>query len=183
MFTGIIEEQGKIMKIVRGRTSKLTVQSALVFKTGDSVGINGICLTVTGIMKTGFMVDAMIQTKGATTLERWQAGDRVNLERALKLGDRLGGHIVLGHVDETAKLIRVAGNEYYFQAGAKSQRYLIPKGSVCMDGISLTIGKVSRNVFSVFLVPYTLQNTTFPSLKPGSFVNLEYDYLVKINKK
>jgi riboflavin synthase len=183
MFTGIIEEQGKILKIVRGRTNQMTVQSALEFKPGDSVAINGICLTVTGVIKAGFTVDAMVQTKESTTLERWQAGDRVNLERALKLSDRLGGHIVLGHVDETAKLIRVAGNEYYFQAGAKNQKYLIPKGSVCVDGISLTIGKVSRNVFSVFLISHTLQSTTFPSLKPGSFVNVEYDYLAKINKK
>lgn len=171
------------MEIVRGRTSKLTVQSALEFKTGDSVAINGICLTVTGIMKSGFTVDATTQTKGATTLERWQAGDRVNLERALKLGDRLGGHFVLGHVDETAKLIRIAGNEYHFQIGAKNQRYLIPKGSVCIDGVSLTIGQVSRNVFSVSLIPHTIENTTFPNLRPGAFANVEYDYLLKANIK
>jgi riboflavin synthase len=183
MFTGIIEERGNILRIARGRTKQLTVQSALEYKPGDSVAVNGICLTVTGVIKAGFTVEAMVQTKASTTLERWQVGDRVNLERALKLGDRLGGHIVLGHVDETAKLVRVAGNEYYFQAGVKHQKYIILKGSVSVDGISLTIGKVSRNIFSVSLIPHTLENTTFPSLKPGVFVNVEYDYLVKINKK
>jgi riboflavin synthase len=183
MFTGIIEERGKILKIVRGRTRRITIQSALENKTGDSVAINGICLTVTGIIKGGFTVEAMVQTKVSTTLERWQTGDRVNLERALRLGDRLGGHMVLGHVDETAKLVRIAGNEYYFQAGAKYQKYLITRGSICVDGISLTIGKLSRNVFSVSLIPHTLENTTLPYLRTGAFVNVEYDYLAKINKQ
>ena len=181
MFTGIIEEQGKILKLVRGRISKLTIQSALEHKPGDSVAVNGICLTAAGVVKSGFTAEAMVQTRGSTTLDRWRTGDRVNLERALKIGDRLGGHFVLGHVDETAKLVRIAANEYFFQSGSKYQKYLIPKGSVCVDGISLTIVRVSRNIFSVSLIPHTLKNTTFPSLKPGIFVNIEYDYLLKAN--
>jgi riboflavin synthase len=183
MFTGIIEDKGKILSITRGRARKISIQSVLENRTGDSIAVSGVCLTVTGLIKGGFTIEAVAQTRGSTTLDRWKIGDGVNLERALKLGDRLGGHMVLGHVDETAKLVRVAGNEYYFQSGLKHQKYLIPKGSVCVDGISLTIGKVSQNIFSVSLIPHTLENTTFPRLKPGAFVNVEYDYLVKINIK
>lgn len=179
MFTGIVEEPGKILKLIRGRISRLTIQSAFECKPGDSIAVNGICLTAAAVIKTGFTVEAMVQTRGSTTLDRWRTGDRVNLERALKVGDRLGGHFVLGHVDETAKLVRIAANEYYFQSGLKYQKYLIRKGSVCVDGISLTIAHLSRNIFSVSLIPHTLKNTTFSALRPGAFVNVEYDYLLK----
>lgn len=180
MFTGIIEEKGKILKIVKGRVKRIDIQSSLENKIGDSIAIQGICLTVTGVFKNGFIVEAMEQTKAITTLNKWKPGDYVNLERALKLTDRVGGHIVLGHIDEVGRLIRITANEYYFQITDINKKYLIPRGSIAIDGVSLTIGYISRNIFSVYLIPHTLQNTTLGGLKSGSFVNIEYDYLVKI---
>jgi riboflavin synthase len=130
-------------------------------------------------MKNGFAVEAMAQTRGATTLERWKTGDPVNLERALKFGDRVGGHFILGHVDEVAKLIGIRGNNYKFQVSQQNAKYMVPKGSIAVDGVSLTITDITRNFVSVALIPYTLKNTTLERLKKGSFVNIEYDYLVK----
>jgi len=182
MFTGIIEEKGKIRKIVRGALQKIEVQSSLEVKMGDSVAIQGVCLTVTGLAKKGFTVEAMAQTKGSTTLSQWKSDDHINLERALGLGDRVGGHILLGHVDEVGKLIRIGGNNYFFQISTINARYLVNKGSIAIDGVSLTIGSISENIFTVSLTPYTLKNTTLGNLKPRSFVNIEYDYLVKILK-
>ncbi|MGQ9535285.1 MAG: riboflavin synthase [bacterium] len=180
MFTGIIEEKGKITKIVKGSGQKIYIQSSLENKIGDSIAVQGICLTVTSIFKGGFTVEAMEQTRGRTTLNKWKAGDYVNLERALKLTDRIGGHIVLGHIDEVGKLIRINNNEYYFQISSFHAKYLIPRGSIAIDGVSLTLGDISRDIFTVYLIPHTLQSTTLGNLKNGSFVNVEYDYLVKI---
>jgi riboflavin synthase len=182
MFTGIIEEKGRINKIIKGKVYKIHIESGLKNKPGDSIAIQGTCLTVTDVDKKGFTVEAMRQTKMITTLSEWQMGSYVNLEQALKLGDRLGGHILLGHVDEVGKLIRIKGNEYYFQVGTQNVKYLIPKGSIGIDGVSLTISSVSKNVFSVNLIPFTLKNTTLGALKPGSFANLEFDYLAKLFK-
>lgn len=180
MFTGIIEEKGKILKIVRGRVQKIDIQSSLENKIGDSIAIQGICLTVTGVFKNGFTVETTEQTKARTTLNEWKPGNYINLERALSLTDRIGGHIVLGHIDEVGKLIRISDNEYYFQITDINKKYLIHRGSIAIDGVSLTIGYISRNIFSVYLIPHTLQNTTLGNLKSGSLVNIEYDYLVKI---
>ncbi len=180
MFTGIIEEKGKISKIVKSKIQKINIQSSLKNKKGDSVAVQGICLTVTEIDKKGFSIEVMQQTKGITTLFDWQIGDYVNLERALRIGDRIGGHILLGHVDELAKFIRKKTNEYFFQISPKNAKYLIPKGSIGINGVSLTISSISKNIFSVSLIPYTLNNTTLGRLKIGSFVNIEYDYLTKI---
>jgi len=180
MFTGIIEEKGKILKITKGRVQKIDIQATLENKIGDSISIQGICMTVTDIFKTGFSVEAMEQTKGKTTLHSWKAGDYVNLERALRLNDRIGGHIILGHIDEVGHLVRIRANEYYLQISDINKKYLICRGSIAIDGVSLTVGYISQNIFSVFLIPHTLQNTTLGNLKNSSFVNIEYDYLVKI---
>lgn len=180
MFTGIIEDMGKISRISKGTVQRIHIESDLKIKKGNSIAIQGTCLTVTDIDKKGFFVEAMRQTKGITTLSGWRVGYCVNLERALKIDERLGGHILLGHVDERGKLIRIRGNDYYFQVSHHGARYLIPKGSIGIDGISLTIGTISKNIFSVSIIPYTLKNTTLGVLKIGSFVNIEYDYLVKI---
>ncbi len=180
MFTGIIEEKGRISKILKGKVQKIHIQSELENKKGDSIAIQGTCLTVTETDKKGFFVEAMVQTKGITTLSDWRVGDYVNLERALKIGGRIGGHILLGHVDEIGKLIRIKGNEYFFRGNTKGSKYLIPKGSIGINGVSLTISTISKNIFSVCLIPFTLNNTTLGNLKIGSFVNIEYDYLVKI---
>lgn len=180
MFTGIIEDQGIIRRIVPGQTRTLVIHSALDCQVGDSIAVNGICLTVTQAGKKEFSVEAMIQTRDMTTLPLWQAGDRVNLERALAVGDRIAGHFVLGHVDEQGTLVRIAGNEYVFRISACNQRYLVPRGSIAVDGISLTLGKVSGRLFSCFIIPHTLRHTTLSGRRPGSPVNIEYDYLVKI---
>ncbi len=183
MFTGIIEEQGIIRRIVPGRTRTVTIRSGLSCRDGDSISVNGVCLTVTAAGKKEFSVEAVIQTRDVTTLPSWKAGDKVNLERALAVGDRLGGHFVLGHVDEKGMLVRIAGNEYIFRIPARHRKYLVPKGSIAIDGISLTIGKASGGMFSVYVIPHTLKNTTLRTIHPGSFVNVEYDYLAKIRAR
>jgi len=180
MFTGIIEEKAKISKISTARLQKISIQSGFEVKKGDSIAIQGICFTVTEILKNGFSVEAMKQTKDITTLSGWHAGSYVNLERSLEFGDRLGGHLLLGHIDELGKLIRVKGNEHFFQIRSENTKHLIPKGSIGIDGVSLTIHSISKNIFSVSLIPYTLKNTTLGNLRLGSFVNIEYDYIAKI---
>jgi riboflavin synthase len=182
MFTGIIEEKGTILSIRRSKVQKIAVESGLEVKDGDSVALQGICLTITGIHKSGFYVDVMQQTRGVTTLSEWRAGQNVNLERALRMGDRLGGHIMLGHVDEVSKLVRIKANEYFFQVSPENTPYLVPKGSIGIDGASLTIASIAGNVFSVSLIPYTLNYTTLGSLRTGERVNVEYDYLAKLLK-
>ena len=180
MFTGIIEEKGRISRIVSGKAHTIHIQSKLRPRQGDSIAIQGICLTVTDVGTKEFVVEAMRQTEKITTLPEWRVGDYVNLERALKIGDRIGGHIILGHVDERATCIRIKTNEYFFRIVSRSRKYLIPKGSIAIDGVSLTIRNISKNMFSVSLIPYTLNTTTLGGLKTGSFVNIEYDYLTKI---
>ncbi len=182
MFTGIIEEKGRILSIKKGKICRIDIHSSLKNKIGDSIAVQGICLTINEILDNGFSVEAMEQTKGITTLSEWKPGDFVNLERALEIGGRIGGHIVLGHIDEVGKLIRIKGNEYYFQVSMANKKYLIPKGSIAIDGVSLTIGNISQNIFSVFLIPYTISNTTLAMLKIGDKANIEYDYLIKILK-
>lgn len=180
MFTGIIEDKGRISKIVPGKVHTIHIQSNLENKQGDSIAIQGICLTVTAVDTEGFAVEAMRQTEKITTLPNWRAGDYVNIERALNMGDRIGGHIILGHVDEIATCIRIKANEYFFKIAPQSTKYLIPKGSIAINGVSLTVRSITKNMFSVSLIPYTLKTTTLGSLKTRSSVNIEYDYLVKI---
>jgi riboflavin synthase alpha subunit len=159
---------------------KIKIEAGLEVNPGDSIAVQGICLTVTGVAKGNFVVDAMKQTLGATTLRYWRAGDRVNLERALRLGDRLGGHIMLGHVDDVGRVVRVKANEYQVEIGREHVPCVLEKGSVGIDGASLTVSSVAGNILSVSLVPHTLRTTTLGSLHAGSRVNIEYDYLAKI---
>ena len=183
MFTGIIEDKGKIVSISRTRVQKITIKSDLEVKRGDSVAIEGICLTVTETIKNGFAVGVMRQTRGATTLTQWRVGDEVNLERALRIDGRLGGHIMLGHVDEAGKLIRIRSNEYYFKMNPTNKCYVVPKGSIGINGVSLTIASIAGEVFSVSLIPFTLDSTTLGRLRVGALVNIEYDYLAKLLRK
>lgn len=183
MFTGIIEEKGKIVSISKSKVQKIVVRSGLEVQEGDSIAIQGICLTVAGLEKNGFAVEVMRQTRGVTTLNEWCAGDHVNLERALRMGDRLGGHIMLGHVDEVGKVVRMKSNEYYFKINRKNSPYLVPKGSIGIDGASLTIASIAKDIFSVSLIPYTVENTTLKTLRTGTLVNIEYDYLVKLLRR
>jgi riboflavin synthase len=183
MFTGIIEDKGKIVSISRTKLQKITIKSDLEVEKKDSVAIEGICLTVTDTSKNGFAVDVMRQTRGVTTLTHWRVGDEVNLERALRMDGRLGGHIMLGHVDEAGKLIRIRSNEYYFKINPTNQCYVVPKGSIGINGVSLTIASIVGAVFSVSLIPFTLDNTTLGQLRTGALVNIEYDYLAKLFRK
>ena len=180
MFTGIVEATGRIMSIAGSGTRKIKIESALPVDPGDSIAVQGICLTATGTAGRGFVVDATKQTTGATTLQFWRAGDTVNLERALRLGDRLGGHIMLGHVDDMGTLIRVKANEYFFEIGPAFAPLVLGKGSIGIDGASLTVASIAGNVLTVALVPYTLRATSLGRLRVGHRVNIEYDYLAKI---
>jgi riboflavin synthase len=183
MFTGIIEEKGKIVSISKSRVQKIVIASGLEVKKGDSIAIQGICLTITGLAKKGFAVDVMRQTRGVTTMTEWRAGAHVNLERSLRIGDRLGGHIMLGHIDEVGKVVRVKSNEYFFKINPRNALYLVPKGSIGINGASLTIASIVNDVFSVSLIPYTQKNTTLEELRTGTSVNIEYDYLAKLLQK
>jgi riboflavin synthase len=180
MFTGIIEEKGRIQSISRSRIQRISVKSELELTAGDSIAVQGICLTVIQITKSGFIVEAMRQTLGRTTLNDWRVGDYLNLERALRVDSRLGGHILLGHVDDAGKLVRIKSNEYFFEIDRSFSRYIVPRGSIGIDGASLTVSSIAGNVISVSLIPYTLKNTTLGTLRPGARVNVEYDYLAKV---
>lgn len=184
MFTGIIEDKGIIRALssTGGNTTNIDIQSSLKVNPGDSIAVQGVCLTIASVRKKGFIVQAMVQTRDITTLSCWKTSDTVNLERALAMEGRIGGHIMLGHIDETGRLVRISGNVYYFQVDPKNTGYLISKGSIGIDGVSLTISSKSQNIFAVSLIPYTLKVTTLGKLRLRSPVNIEYDYLVKILK-
>lgn len=180
MFTGIIEERGKIRRITRARTNRIEIASTLAVKAGDSVAVQGACLTIVAAGRGGFSVEAMTRTRDRTTIAALKNGDAVNLERALSFNGRLGGHIMLGHVDEVGRVKRIVANDYYLECSAPNARYLIARGSIGVDGASLTISAIAGRIFTVSLVPYTQQNTTLGRLRVNSCVNIEFDYLVKI---
>ncbi|MBO8170632.1 MAG: riboflavin synthase [Bacillaceae bacterium] len=187
MFTGIIEEIGHISSVRRGSEwIQLYIEGKKVLegvRTGDSIAVNGICLTVTSFTEKGFSVDVMPETLKKTSLSRIQPGSPVNLERALAAGDRFGGHFVTGHVDGTGRVKRRAplGNAIVFEIEADETltRQMIPGGSVAVDGISLTIVSVDREGFSVSIIPHTLSETVLQYRQPGDIVNLETDVIGK----
>ncbi len=187
MFTGIIEEMG----IVAGLTDKKNLSVIKVkaknvlkgIKKGDSVAVNGVCLTVTAVQKGILYFDVMKESLRCTTLGGLKVKDKVNLERALKANGRMDGHFVTGHVDDVVVLKKIIEGENYteFRMGLKKglAQYLVPKGSVCLDGISLTVGEIKKSYFSIYLIPFTKQVTTFGSKKVGSGINIETDILAK----
>lgn len=187
MFTGIIEEQGKIQKLVAHEN--LYVLNIKVGKVvsgtqnGDSIAVNGVCLTVAGRKGKILSFDLMKETLQATTLRDLKIGDSVNLERAMKADSRFGGHFVTGHVDGVGTIERIVKLpnfvEFEIFPPKKFIRYLVAKGSVTLDGISLTVGKVSKNSFTVYLIPATLAITTFGQKKQGDRVNVETDILAR----
>jgi len=185
MFTGLIEDVGTVQKLERrGRAAKLTVATALPcgeFSPGDSVAVNGVCLTVTAIAPPLLTFDVSPETLHASGLGRISPGDRVNLERAMKLSGRLGGHIVTGHIDGTAVVAgrrEESGNILFsFSLPPEKCRYVIAKGSVAIDGISLTVNSVAADSFSVNIIPHTAGMTTLQMRKPGDLVNIETDIL------
>jgi riboflavin synthase len=191
MFTGIIEETGKVTAIRTGAASvRLTVEATRVLggtRTGDSICTDGVCLTVTQLAAGRFSSDVIPETLRKTTLGDLKPGSRVNLERALSLSDRLGGHLLTGHIDGTGRIIRrwSEDNALWFaiSAGQELLRYLVLKGSVAVDGISLTVAGTGSSDFTVSLIPHTQSETTLPEKQPGTLVNIECDILGKYIEK
>lgn len=187
MFTGLIEDTGRVATFQRrGDAGVLTVETTLPtaeIVPGDSVAVNGACLTVTGRSERTLSFDVSPESISRTLLGKLSSGSRVNLERALRLGDRLGGHIVSGHIDCSGQLTRSessSGNyQLHFTLTAAYARYLVEKGSVTIDGISLTVNAVSGDTFSVNIIPHTYENTTLAQLKAGDQVNIETDIIGK----
>ena len=191
MFTGLIEDVGRVLRIIpRGTGMRLTVGTRIPagdLKTGDSIAVDGCCLTVVEIGKDHFSVDVGQETLARTGAGRLKASLRVNLERAMRMGDRLGGHMVAGHVDGVGKIERIERAPdfvtFHVRAPKEVSRYLIPKGSVAMQGISLTVNTVSDDVFTVGIIPHTLANTNLSDFKEGDEVNLEADMIGKYVEK
>lgn len=191
MFTGIIEELGSIKNIERvSRSIKLSISCIEIMKDihlGDSIAVNGICLTASFIGRDFFIADVMPETMRKTNLGEKVVSNKVNLERALKLSDRLGGHLVSGHVDDTGILIDKVkeDNATWFTIKAQNNilKYIIHKGSVCLDGISLTVAFVDEECFKVSLIPHTSNITTFGELAIGDRINIECDIIAKYIEK
>lgn len=187
MFTGIIEELGSVTKIDFLKDSaRLTINAKTVLEgsqIGDSIAVNGVCLTVTEMNQRSFSVDIMIETLKKSNLQELKQKTKVNLERALQLQSRLGGHIVSGHVDGVGKVsaIREAGIAKVFEieAAQDNTASMLPKGSIAIDGISLTLVDVAPGRFTVSLIPHTMKNTTLSFKGIGSTVNLETDIIGK----
>ncbi|ADL12940.1 riboflavin synthase [Acetohalobium arabaticum] len=187
MFTGIVEEMGEVSSINRGSQSvELEIKADKVLedvKIGDSIATSGVCLTVTDFGEDYFTVDVMPETMRKSSLAELQIGSKVNLERALRLQDRLGGHLVSGHIDGTGKIKKKQreDNAILVTVSLPSdlKRYLIPKGSITVDGISLTIAELEETEFIVSLIPHTAQETTLGQKSIGDTVNLEVDLIGK----
>lgn len=187
MFTGIIEEVGTIKRIQKGRHSAVLHLKAEVIledlKVGDSVAVNGVCLTAIQVHSQGFCADVMHETLNRSSLAGLQAGSQVNLERAMAADGRFGGHIVSGHVDGLGRITQVAKDDnaiwYTIQAAPGLLRYIVEKGSVAIDGISLTVARVTADSFSISAIPHTVRATTLCRKGPGDPVNLETDIIGK----
>ncbi|MFO7651047.1 MAG: riboflavin synthase [bacterium] len=186
MFTGLVEAVGKVRSATnRGGGRLLVVEASFApeLKVGDSVAVSGVCLTVTALDARTFTAEAVAATVKATTLGNLRSGSVVNLERALRAGDRLGGHFVQGHVDEVGAIRRITrGGDYWTVAVGTDRRQaglLVERGSVCVDGVSLTAAAVKAGEFTVNIIPHTWANTTFHLRRVRESVNIEYDLLVK----
>ena len=194
MFTGIIESLGKITNVKADRGNiDFTIESEISkeLKIDQSVSHNGVCLTVTDKSNNTHTVTAVKETLDKSSLRNFSVDDLINLERAMKLGERLDGHLVQGHVDGVAKCISVSVNDgswiYQFEFDVKNEMLLIEKGSICINGVSLTVFDIVKNTFKVTIIPYTYENTSFKKLKEGDIVNIEFDmigkYLARFNKQ
>lgn len=187
MFTGIVEEVGAVEQVRRGSSSAvLHIRAALVpagLKPGDSVAVNGVCLTAVDVRSDGFAADVMHETLDRSALAALKPGSHVNLERAMPADGRFGGHIVAGHVDGVGTIADVRGDDnavwYTVRAEARVLRYVVEKGSVAIDGISLTVARVSADRFSISAIPHTAAVTTLGERRTGDRVNLECDVIGK----
>jgi riboflavin synthase len=191
MFTGIVMNQGILeKKTAQNRQVRLSFRfkkkEARLLKLGESIAVNGVCLTVSKLSKNGFDVDVIQDTLQATTLSKLKAGQRVNLERSLKLGDEIGGHFVTGHVDGIGKIVRIqkdkANRSFYIEAPKTMMEFVAQKGSITVDGISLTVQARTQDEFKVSMIPFTLKETTFSDKKAGDTVNLEIDLVSRYLK-
>lgn len=191
MFTGIVTSLGVVKKArERGGVLDLEIEAPRIardIEVGDSVSINGVCLTATRTTRKAFSTQAMDETLSVTTIASLKKGSIVNLEPAARFSTRIGGHIVQGHIDHTAPVVRIEDLEgarrIWFEPPEAVIRYLVPKGSIAIDGVSLTIVEVGRTSFQVALIPHTLDVTTMKDLSVGSVVNLEVDVMAKYVEK
>ena len=191
MFTGIVEECGTVLDVLKnGVSGSVQIQASTVLegtKTGDSIAVNGVCLTVTKLTKSSFIADVMAETFRRTNLGNLGKNSRVNLERAMAADGRFGGHIVSGHIDGTGIISRIKeeGNAVwiYISAPQSILNLIVEKGSVAVDGISLTVAAVSDKEFAVSVIPHTRENTALSGKKTGAVVNLENDIIGKYAQK
>ena len=189
MFTGLIAELGSITAIKQSETSAIFTINApgliAEISVGDSVAVNGVCLTATSIDGTSFTADVMVQTLNLTSLSQIFVGSPVNLELAAQLNARMGGHMVQGHVDGVATVVGLTPGDKWAQfdikVPAELSKYIVNQGSICLDGISLTVGQINdeNNVVTVWLIPETLERTNLSTLLPGDLINIEVDVLAK----
>ena len=189
MFTGLIAELGRITAVEKGESSAVFTIAApsLISQIalGDSVAVNGVCLTATSITGDGFTADVMVQTLAVTSLSQLSVGSPVNLELAALLNTRMGGHMVQGHVDGVATVVGLTPGEKWAQfeitVPEKLAKYIVNQGSICLDGVSLTVGEIndSNNVVTVWLIPETLERTNLSTKKSGDLINVEVDVLAK----
>ncbi len=184
MFTGIIEAIGTVRALSREATgAHATIQTTLELSPGDSIAVDGACLTVTAVLRDGFSADLSTETLSRTSLGALRPGAQVNLERPLRLGDRLGGHLVTGHVDAVGEIATTSpqGDGAFIRVRfpPNLSRLVVMKGSIAVDGISLTIAELTEDTFGVAVIPYTLDATTLGTKRPGDAVNLEADLLGK----
>jgi riboflavin synthase len=191
MFTGLIEEVGTVKAVaMRQGARKFTISAGEVLNglsIDDSVAVSGVCLTVVALLDHSFQVEAVAETLRKTTLGSWQSGRKVNLERSLRLADRMGGHLVQGHVDGVARVSDLqspaSGQLVSFALPGHLTKYVISEGSIAIDGVSLTVARLQENIATVSLIPHTLQKTTLSDLHVGSQVNVEVDLIGKYIEK
>jgi len=189
MFTGLIAELGVVTAINKGESSAVFTidapQLICEIALGDSVAVNGVCLTATSINGTTFTADVMVQTLSLTSLSQIAIGSPVNLELAAQLNARMGGHMVQGHIDGVATVVGLTPGDKWAQfditVPAHLSKYIVNQGSICLDGVSLTVGSIddATNVVTVWLIPETLERTNLSSKKPGDLINVEVDVLAK----
>ena len=187
MFTGIVEEIGKVLSITE---KKAVIECEMVLentKIGDSIAVNGVCLTVTETGTRSFSADVSPETFMVTALPELKTGSFVNLERAMPADGRFGGHIVAGHVDGIGKVGNVTPNNGFFdlsiELNPREARYVVKKGSIAVNGVSLTVANISGNAIKIAVIPHTFRNTALRNLKTGDYVNIEVDILAKYVEK
>ncbi|WP_119678588.1 riboflavin synthase [Indioceanicola profundi] len=186
MFTGLITDVGRVAAVEQRGDTRLTIETRFDMDTvelGASIACNGVCLTVVEKGPDRFAVDVSGETLSKTTVGSWTVGTPVNLERSLRFGDELGGHLVYGHVDGVLEVLGVkpegGSHRWTFHAPEHLARFIAPKGSVALDGVSLTVNEVEGAVFGVNIIPHTAEKTSFGTLKPGDRMNLEVDMLAR----